>query len=77
MVNAIVALVFMLLFFCLGVGVTLFVGWFMSERFARKPTQKEVKAYQEQAAEQETAWSEGFDSVEAYRKWREKGGEKT
>lgn len=62
-------------FFC-GVAVTLFVGWFFSERFARKPTQKEVNAYKEEAMEQETAWAEGFDSVKAYREWKTKGGDR-
>lgn len=62
--------------FLLGVAVTVFVGWFVSERFARKPTTKEVKEYEAKAHEQEEAWAEGFDSVAAYRKWKEDGGDK-
>jgi hypothetical protein len=57
----------------MGVAVTLFVGWFMSERFARKPTKKEIHKYEQTSLMQEKAWAEGFDSVELYQRWLEGG----
>ena len=74
MVSVVVLLVAIAVAFIIGVAVTLFVGWYMSERFARKPTRREVEAYKQEAAELERAWSEGFDSVHAYHEWLANGG---